>query len=122
MASDEPSNFGGILHPLPTEGRNFLDLYFSSIYNKLEADALLFNRKLPHAGLAGSENESAIANVIRQFLPPRFGVEVNALVIDRHGNVSKQADMEVVWAKALSQIQTHREERMGASLVITHPT
>lgn len=95
MTTDVPPNFGGMLHPPPSEDRNFLDHYFSSIYNKLEADALLFNRKLPHTGLVGSENEAAIADVIRQFLPPKFGVEVNALVIDRFGKVSKQADIVI---------------------------
>jgi hypothetical protein len=95
MTTDVPPNFSGMLHPPPAEDRNFLDHYFSSIYNKLEADALLFNRKLPHSGLIGSENENAIADVIRQFLPPKFGVEVNALVIDRFGKVSKQADIVI---------------------------
>jgi hypothetical protein len=94
MTDDIPPNFGGMLHP-PTEDRNFLDHYFSSVYNKLEADALLFNRKLPHSGLVGSENENAIADVIRGFLPPKFGVEVNALVIDRFGKVSRQADIVI---------------------------
>jgi len=95
MSSDVPPNFGGMLHPPPTEDRNFLDHYFASVYNKLEADALLFNRQLPHAGLIGSENENAIAEVIRQFLPPKYGVEVNALVIDRFGKVSRQADIVI---------------------------
>jgi hypothetical protein len=75
------------------ETRNFLDHYFLSVYNKLEADALLFNRKLPHAGMAGTENEAALASVIRDFLPPQFGVESPGLVIDRHGGVSKQCDI-----------------------------
>jgi hypothetical protein len=74
---------------------NFLDHYFLSIYNKLEADALLFNRKLPHSGLAGSENEIAIAEVIRNFLPRKFGVEIGGIVIDRHGNTSKQCDIVI---------------------------
>lgn len=95
MTTDAPPNFDGMLHSPPTEDRNFLDHYFSSVYNKLEADALLFNRKLPHTGIVGSENESAIADVIRDFLPPKFGVEVNALVIDRFGKVSKQADIVI---------------------------
>jgi hypothetical protein len=73
--------------------RNFLDHYFASIYNKLEADALLFNRKLPHAGLAGAENEIALAALIRDFLPPRFGVEVSGIIIDRFGGQSRQADI-----------------------------
>ena len=78
---------------------NFLDHYFSSIYTKLEADALLYNRKLPHTGLIGSENEGAIASVLREFLPVRFGLEVNGLVIDRHGNTSKQCDIVIYDAK-----------------------
>jgi hypothetical protein len=75
--------------------RKFLNRYFRSIYNKLEADALLFNRRLPHEGLKGSENERALADVIRDFLPPRYGVEENALVIDRHGAVSRQSDIVI---------------------------
>lgn len=75
--------------------RKFLNRYFRSVYNKLEADALLFNRRLPHEGLKGSENEKALAEVIRAFLPSRYGVEDNALVIDRHGNFSRQCDIVI---------------------------
>jgi hypothetical protein len=75
--------------------KKFLDRYFQAVLNKLEADALLFNRKLPHHGLVGAENEQAIADVIRDFLPRKFGVEVNALVIDKHGNISKQCDIVI---------------------------
>jgi hypothetical protein len=90
MSQNAPTNFGGMLHSPPTEDRNFLDHYFASVYNKLEADALLFNRQLPHAGLVGSENENAIAEVIRQFLPPKYGVEVNALIIHRFGKTGRR--------------------------------
>lgn len=95
MSIDAPPNFGGMLHPSPSDERNFLDHYFASVYNKLEADALLFNRKLPHSGLLGSENENALADVLRQFLPAKYGIEVNALVIDRFGKVSRQADIVI---------------------------
>jgi hypothetical protein len=95
MSTDTPPNFGGMLHPSPAEERNFLDHYFASVYNKLEADALLFNRQLPHAGLMGAENENALAEVLRQFLPAKYGIEVNALVIDRFGRVSRQADIVI---------------------------
>lgn len=95
MTTNAPPNFGGMLYSPPSEDRNFLDHYFASVYNKLEADALLFNRKLPHAGLLGAENEKAIAEVIRAFLPAKYGVEVNALVIDRFGKVSRQADIVI---------------------------
>lgn len=95
MSTDIPPNFGGLLHPPRTAGRNFLDHYFASVYNKLEADALLFNRQLPHAGLMGAENENALASVLRQFLPTKYGIEVNALIIDRFGRVSRQADIVI---------------------------
>lgn len=75
--------------------KRILNTYFQCVYNKLEADALLFNRRLPHEGLKGSENEHALAGVIRDFLPSRYGVEVNALVIDRYGNVSRQCDIVI---------------------------
>jgi hypothetical protein len=78
---------------IATGERNFLDHYFLSIYNKLEADALLFNRKLPHAGLVGAENEKALAELLRLFLPPRFGVENSGIIIDRHGGESRQCDI-----------------------------
>lgn len=55
----------------------------------------MFNRQLPHAGLVGSENENTIAAVLRDFLPVRFGVEVNAIVIDRFGHASRQADIVI---------------------------
>ena len=89
MTKWAPPNLNGMRHPVPTEDCNFLDHYFSSVYSKLEADALLFKRELPHSGLVGSENENAIADVIRRFLPIKYGVEVNALVIDRFGKASR---------------------------------
>ena len=72
---------------------NFLDHYFLSVYRKLEADALLFNKKIPHAVTSGAENESVIANILRDFLPPKFGIEIGGLVIDKHGKISKQCDI-----------------------------
>jgi len=75
--------------------RKFLNRYFQSVYNKLEADALLFNRRLPHEGLKGSENEQALADILRDFLPLRYGIEVNALIIDREGAVSRQCDIVI---------------------------
>ena len=56
---------------------------------------MLFNRRLPHEGLKGSENEQALADLLRSFLPTRYGIEVNALVIDRNGLVSRQCDIVI---------------------------
>lgn len=75
------------------KSRNFLDCFFAAVYNKLEADALLFNRRLPHRGMVGVENEGALAALIREFLPPRFGVEHSGIVIDRHGGESRECDI-----------------------------
>jgi hypothetical protein len=66
METDESPDSGESRSPLPSSERNFLDHYFASVYNKLEADALLFNRQLPHAGLMGAENENALAEVLRK--------------------------------------------------------
>lgn len=89
------ANSETIAHGPNEPTRNLLDHYFASVYNKLEADALLFNRRLPHAGLVGSQNEQALGSLIREFLPPQFGVEVDAIVIDRFGSTSRQADIVI---------------------------
>jgi hypothetical protein len=86
--ADNPSDTS-----LFSEDSNFLDHYFANIYLKLEADALLFNRKIPHTSLVGSENEQALGMLLRDFLPRRFGVEVGAIIIDKHGKASKQVDI-----------------------------
>lgn len=73
----------------------FLGRYFQAVLDKLNADTLHYNRKLSHHGLAGAENEQAIGDVVRNFLPRKFGVEVNALVIDQHGSMSKECDIVI---------------------------
>ncbi|NLD37698.1 MAG: hypothetical protein GX654_12600 [Desulfatiglans sp.] len=78
-----------------TQDKKILNRYFRAVYNKLEADALLFNRILPHEGLKGSENENALADVIREFLPTQYGVESNVLIIDRNGVTSRQSDIVI---------------------------
>jgi Domain of unknown function (DUF6602) len=73
---------------------NFLNSYFSRVYNKLYAD-FDDNRTLPHAGIKGTENENTLAAILVDFLPPKYGVEPNALVIDHEGKVSRQCDIVV---------------------------
>lgn len=68
--------------------KEFLNRYFQNVYSKLEADALLFNRKLPDEGLKGSGNEQRLADMLRDFLPAKYGVEVNVLIVDREGSVN----------------------------------
>lgn len=79
--------------PYPDSEPNFLQAYFLNVYRKLEADALLYNRRLPHRGLAGAENEHALAGILRDFLPPQYGIETSGIVIDRHGRRSRQCDI-----------------------------
>ena len=78
-----------------TPDNKFLNRYFRTVYNKLEADALLFNQRLPHEGLKGSENEKALTDILRDFLPSKYGVESNVLVIDRNGESSRQSDIVI---------------------------
>lgn len=72
-----------------------MEQYFVNRYNKLEADALLYNRRLPHAGLMGSENEVALVNLLREFLPSKFGIENSGIVIDQKGRKSRQCDIVI---------------------------
>lgn len=75
--------------------RDFLGKYFQAMLDRLVADTLLYNRELPHRGLVGALNETAIADVLRDFIPSRFGVEENALIIDQHGGQSRECDIVV---------------------------
>ncbi len=75
--------------------KQFLNRYFATVHEKLQADALLYNDKIPHSGLKGGLNELAIADVLRDFLPRRFGVETNALIVDRHGALSNECDVVI---------------------------
>jgi hypothetical protein len=73
--------------------RDFLNDYFISTYNKLEADAMIYNRKLPHSGMIGTENEKALVELLEDFLPSKYGIENSGIVIDKYGNASKQCDI-----------------------------
>lgn len=75
--------------------KKFLNRYFRGVYDKLEADVLRFNKQFPHNGLKGSENEKALENILRDFLPAKYGIESNCLIIDRNGNVSKECDIVI---------------------------
>jgi hypothetical protein len=75
--------------------RDFLGKYFQAMLDRLEADALLYNRELPHRGIVGALNESAIADVLREFLPSRFALEENALIIDHRGGQSRECDIVI---------------------------
>ena len=74
---------------------DFLEQYFRAEYDKLNAAVIDYNRKLPHAGMVGNENELALSALLRGFLPPRFGIETSGIVIDKHGHKSKQCDIVI---------------------------
>lgn len=73
---------------------DFLEQYFQTEYDIFNAKAKN-NRNLPHAGMVGSENELALSALLRDFLPPRFGIETGGIVIDKHGLESKQCDIVI---------------------------
>lgn len=74
---------------------DLLEQYFRAEYDRLNAAVIDYNRKLPHAGMVGSENELALSSLLREFLPPRFGIETGGIVIDKHGHKSKQCDIVI---------------------------
>lgn len=74
---------------------NQLEDYVRSLYMKLSADVQQRNRHIAHNGIRGSENERALADLLKDFLPIRFGVEQNAIIIDRNGKESREADIVI---------------------------
>lgn len=73
--------------------------HFDRECTKLLADAG-FNQGITHAPTKGHENEKALYKLLRRFLPPRFGMEQNAFVIDRNGHESKECDIVIFESNA----------------------
>ncbi|MEZ7195382.1 DUF6602 domain-containing protein [Pseudodesulfovibrio karagichevae] len=72
--------------------------YFVSVYEKLQSDYLFHKKAIKHSGTRGTENEKALAGVIREFLPAKFGVDTDSMLVDRHGKMSRQVDI-VIYSK-----------------------
>jgi len=75
-------------------GVSIIEQYWSGVLRRLQAEVDTFNRLIAHAGTKGTENEVSLTRVLERLVPGRYGIG-SGLLIDRHGNASKQMDIVV---------------------------
>lgn len=66
--------------------------YYQGIYNQIQSEVEFINELIHHQGLKGEGNESIIRDLIKRFIPKKYGIGTG-IVIDRNGNSSKQCDI-----------------------------
>lgn len=71
---------------------NILSQYYKGILAQLNSEVQLINRLFSHNGIKGEGNESAIRDLLKKFIPKKYGIS-SGIVIDRNGNQSKQCDI-----------------------------
>ncbi len=77
--------------------------YYQLIIQQLQAEVHLIARLLDHPGLQGEENEAILRNLLRRFLPTKYGVG-SGVVIDHTGQQSNQCDIVIYDAAAYPPI------------------
>ena len=69
-----------------------LTQYYQGIYGQIQSELEFINELFTHNGLKGEGNESIIRELIKKFIPNKYGVGTG-IVIDKDGNHSKQCDI-----------------------------
>ncbi|WP_425930247.1 DUF6602 domain-containing protein [Pseudomonas sp. NyZ201] len=65
---------------------------FSALSKQIKIDYDELASSIPHNGERGSGREEVVKELLREYLPQRFGVD-SGFVIDIHGKLSRQADI-----------------------------
>jgi len=73
---------------------NFLVQYYQGIAQRLRSEVDIINELLDHQGLKGEGNEAILRDLIKRFIPNKFGVGTG-VVIDHTGKQSKQCDIVI---------------------------
>jgi hypothetical protein len=73
---------------------NILTAYYQGITRQLRGEVDFINSLFEHQGVKGEGNESVLRDLIRRFIPKRYGVGTG-VVIDRNGNQSNQCDIVI---------------------------
>ena len=73
-------------------GKEVIRKYYQGIMDQIHIEVDLINSNFHHNGLKGEGNENKIREIIKKFIPERYGVDTG-VVIDRDGNQSKQCDI-----------------------------
>ncbi len=73
---------------------NLLWTYYQGVVERLRAEVDLLNKVISHDDSMGEANESLLRNLIRKFIPARYGVG-SGVVVDHRGKPSRQCDIVI---------------------------
>lgn len=71
---------------------NILSEYYHGIVGQIQAEVEYINALFEHQGLKGSGNELKLVNMLKKFIPKKYGIGTG-VIIDREGNQSRQCDI-----------------------------
>jgi len=74
--------------------KTILTQYYQGIARQLRSEVDFINTLFEHQGIKGQGNEAALRELLVKFIPKRFGIGTG-VVIDHHGNSSRQIDIVV---------------------------
>lgn len=73
-------------------GNEILAKYYEGILNQLRGEVDFINEVFHHQGLKGEGNETALRNLLKKFIPRKYGIG-SGIIIDREGTPSRQCDI-----------------------------
>jgi hypothetical protein len=71
---------------------SIISKYYQGIYNQIQSEVEFINDLILHQGIKGEGNEAIIRELIKKFIPKKYGVS-SGIVVDKNGNSSKQCDI-----------------------------
>lgn len=74
------------------------NVIWNNIYKEFQNRVNILNNLYSHPGVKGSQNEKALAYFLKSFLPSKYEVKRNIILLDRDGNESTEQDL-VIWNK-----------------------
>ncbi|MGW2093267.1 DUF6602 domain-containing protein [Promicromonospora sukumoe] len=89
--------------------KSIVEKYWHGVLSRLQIEVNTFNELIGHAGEMGRENEQSLARILENLLPPSLGVGTG-IIIDSHGNRSKQTDIIVFDRSAQPQIMAQTSQ------------
>ena len=72
--------------------KDILNQYYKGIHGQINSKVQQINQLFNHNGLKGEGNEHVIRDLIRDFLPKKYGIG-SGIIIDKNGNQSRQCDI-----------------------------
>jgi len=71
-----------------------MDNYYQAIMARVESEVHTINGLFEHQGVKGGGNESVLIDLLKNFLPKKYGVDTG-VVVDKTGAQSKQCDIVI---------------------------